>query len=833
MNITRRQASPLRWLLVGIIIILCDYPQLLRAEDRFNSRTMAIEHSLDVPVDLPDSVQPAVQAPGVYRVDILVNSTFIDRWDVAFRSSQDGKLLPILTIAQWQELGVKTTHIPTLSDFPEGKTVDDPARLMPEVAMSVDLSHQRLAINLPQVLTDNAILGMIAPSLWDEGAPAALVNYSYNAAESWQTTGEHNQNDFLNLRSGLNWGGWRLRNYSTWNSIKYPAYHTSVQKWNSAYSYLQHDIPAIRGQFLTGESTSPADVFDSVQFRGVQLTSDDNMLPDSLRGYAPVIRGIANSNAIVTIRQNGAVIYQTHVTPGAFVINDLYPTSASGDIEVTVTESNGDKHRFTQPFSAVPVMQREGRLKYAFTGGRYRPWRQKSNEPEFAQGTLIYGLGSGITVFGGGQFSADYSALNAGLGTLVGDMGSVSLDTTWAKDSSSQGQAWRVQYAKNLASTDTTFSMGALRYSDNYFNFSDATDVQHIDASERYNALPCSQLRFSLTQNIDHSNLGSLSFSYYQQKYRGSQANQRNYSLDYNINLYGIDYSLAVASSENVDLQLDKQISLSVSVPLERWLPRARATFSSNSTQHGDTLQQVGLNGTLLEDNNLSYSVSEGYGNRGQGNSGSVNFNYLASAAQVSGGYNYNQQNHQINYGLQGAIVAHPYGVTFAQPLAGDMASIAIVRAPGAAGVKVQNNKGVYTDWRGYAVVRYVSPYKRTRVSLDTTSFDENTDVDNNVLSVVPTAGAVVIASFKTRSGGRLLLTLTHAGKPVPFGAQAVVVNDKTNSGIVGDNGQVYLSGLSDEVDIRVNWQTGQCVAHFKLPKSPTSQVLQAQARCQ
>ena len=67
-----------------------------------------------------------------------------------------------------------------------------------------------------------------------------------------------------------------------------------------------------------GESSSPSDVFDSVSFRGAQLASDDDMLPESLRGYAPVVRGIARSNAQVVIRQNGYVIYQSYVAPGAF-----------------------------------------------------------------------------------------------------------------------------------------------------------------------------------------------------------------------------------------------------------------------------------------------------------------------------------------------------------------------------------------------------------------------------------------------------------------------------------------------------------------------------------
>lgn len=39
------------------------------------------------------------------------------------------------------------------------------------------------------------------------------------------------------------------------------------------------------------------------------------MLPDSQKGFAPTIRGIARTNAQVTVRQNGYVLYQTYVTP--------------------------------------------------------------------------------------------------------------------------------------------------------------------------------------------------------------------------------------------------------------------------------------------------------------------------------------------------------------------------------------------------------------------------------------------------------------------------------------------------------------------------------------
>src|SRR2546427_6992467 len=91
---------------------------------------------------------------------------------------------------------------------------------------------------------------------------------------------------------------------------------------------------------------------DSTSFRGIRLNSDDRMLPDSQRGYAPVVRGVANTNARVTITQNGIKLYETTVAPGAFVINDLYPTGYGGDLQVSITEANGAVRSFAVPYAA-------------------------------------------------------------------------------------------------------------------------------------------------------------------------------------------------------------------------------------------------------------------------------------------------------------------------------------------------------------------------------------------------------------------------------------------------------------------------------------------------
>lgn len=101
-------------------------------------------------------------------------------------------------------------------------------------------------------------------------------------------------------------------------------------------------------------------------------------------------------------------------------------------------------------------------------------------------------------------------------------------------------------------------------------------------------------------------------------------------------------------------------------------------------------------------------------------------------------GYGYDHSQSRVDYGLQGGILVHENGVTLSQPLSETMA---LVKAPGAADVNIANNTGVKTDWRGYAVVPYVTAYRRNQIALDTSTLPDNVDMTLTSTSVIPTRG--------------------------------------------------------------------------------------------
>jgi outer membrane usher protein len=173
-----------------------------------------------------------------------------------------------------------------------------------------------------------------------------------------------------------------------------------------------------------------------------------------------------------------------------------------------------------------------------------------------------------------------------------------------------------------------------------------------------------------------------------------------------------------------------------------------------------------------LTDNNLSWSVMQGYGSQGQGSNSGINADWRASYAETLIGYARDRYSERVNYGLQGGIVAHRNGLTFSQPLGETMALIA---APGAQNVAVLGQSGVKTDRFGYTVVPYLSPYRKNDLTLNTETLADDAELALATQTVIPTRGALVKASYETSLGKRVLMTLRKRnGASVPFGAMVI-----------------------------------------------------------
>lgn len=643
-------------LIPSIAFMLSGFSFDLHAELYFNPALLSGDPQ-EV-ADLSRFEKNGSQQPGSYIVDVYLNKAFISSKSINFlvrdeveetvsqpalNNSRPGieatenvamdntGLAACITTQALEKLNVNTAAFPELAALAADECV--PLRTMiPGASTTFDFQKMRLDISIPQVAMKTQARGYIPPEQWDHGINAALFNYSVSGDSSKGKEGGY----YLNLNSGLNLSGWRLRDYSTWS--RYSSDSRSFQQWQHVKTYLQRTIVPLRSELTLGDTSTNGEVFEGFGFQGIQLDSDDNMYPDSMRGFAPVVRGIASSNARVSIRQRGYVIYQAYVAQGAFVINDIYPMSSSGDLEVTVTEANGSKQIFTVPYSSVPILQREGHVKYSVTAGKYRSGSDQDDSPTFAQGTLVWGTPHNTTVYGGAQYSDNYRAFNLGVGLNLGTWGAVSADVTHADSTLAdgrqhQGQSLHFHYARSLNSLGTTFQLTGYHYSTQGFHTLAETarkrmsgwDTDDNDADEPqarpsyadyYNLHNTKRQRLEANVSQRLGRYGSVYLLGSRQTYWNNSSANNSLQAGFSSSIGRVSYSLSYGYRRITGQpRADQTVALTLSLPLDSWFgDRDRlsvnhpvyANINTSRDNNGTMSQQVGISGTWLDDNNLS-----------------------------------------------------------------------------------------------------------------------------------------------------------------------------------------------------------------------------------
>ncbi|OXJ12686.1 fimbria/pilus outer membrane usher protein [Burkholderia sp. HI2500] len=747
-------------------------------------------------------------APGTYGVDLVVGQDWVGRYDIAFKAAPDTpEAQPCFDEKVLRRIGIDFARLP--ADVAAAITAKGEClrigQIVPEASASFDFNEQRLALSIPQASLAHRARGYVSPDQWNDGVPVGMLDYNLNVYSAKVKGSRADTQGYLGLNGGVNVGNWHFRHNGS-----YAWSERGGGSYQDIATYLQRDLPSLSSQLVIGETFTSGELFDSTQFRGVRLSSDDRMLPDSLRGYAPVVRGVANSNAKVTIRQNGVTLYETTVSPGPFEIGDLYPTGYGGDLRVSVTEADGSVHTFSVPYASVPLSLRPGIQRYSFVAGALRSQQNTSN-PLFAQLTYQRGLTNLLTAYGGLTVAAGYASAMAG-GAFNTRFGAVGVDFTQATTSIPgvkrfSGSSLRVSYSKSVAPTGTDVSIAAYRYSTNgYFNLNDAMSARDaVRMGYSVDTVGRQRNRASLmvSQRLGEKG-GQLSVTASASNYWNRAGSDVNYSVGYNNAFRNVSYSLSATRQRGQGNQASTLYYASVSIPLGKSSPMMLTGNMTRDTEGRTQLQSM-LSGSLGVDNDLSYSLAANHTN-GQGNAstdGSGSLTYRARFAEfnLSAGGSSNYQ--QGSIGIRGAAVAHPGGITLSQPLS---ETFGIVEAKGAEGARVTNASGVRVDSRGYAVVPYLTPYNMNTVELDPKGISMDVELKETSQQVAPRAGAVPLLKFDTDTGRAAVIQATRSdGTPLPFGA---AVSDETGKslGVVGQASRIFARGLKDKGELTVKW---------------------------
>lgn len=753
-------------------------------------------------------------APGEYPLDVYLNGYRVARRTIELRASPDGAVRPCLSGEALDALGVDTARLEA-EGVDVSQTCIDVERAIADARASFDMNQLRLDLSIPQVALRRSARGQVDPALWERGIDALTLGYNVSANQLDYDSGGHTTGAYAGLTMGLNLGGWRLRNQSSWRRES-----GAGDDFQNVRSYAEHDVTALQSQFTFGDTFTSGELFDSTALRGIKLATDDRMRPDSMRGYAPVVRGAAETNARVVIRQTGFVILETNVAPGAFEIDDLYATGYGGDLEVTVIEADGRERSFSVPYAAVPQLLRPGVWRYSAAAGQVRNGALHGEAPNFIEGTFQRGLGNLLTTYAGVQATDGHLYRSLLVGAAFNTpVGAVSLDVTGARtkftlpDEDASGYSARLTYSKSIPQTNTDFALAAYRYSSRgYLSLGDAVRLNdEVRNGELRGGVgdgagnQRSRFQLTVSQSLGERG-GSLFVSGSRNDYwGGSLPVDSSYQVGWNRQFRNVSLGVNASRTRLAGRGYDNQASLSLSMPL------GSAGFRSTSPQltlatghdHDGNSVQVGVTGNIGDRRQFNYGVSGDFNDRDTDSVG-INAGWRAALASLGSSYSRSAQSRQASLSASGGVVVHGGGITLA-PQLGD--TIGLVEAKGAQGARLGVDGVGRVDHRGYAIAGNLTPYRFNDVVLDPAGLSVDVELDTSRLQTVPRAGAVVPLKFGANVGRAMLI---HArlddGEPVPFGAQ-VEDADGTQIGLVGQGGQAFVRGQGLQAGpLRVTW---------------------------
>ena len=645
---------------------------------------------------------------------------------------------------------------------PKGGGEEDEDDDEPVVRRRYDAQRRQLVLRVKDELMSRA-RGDVPFSRYDDGVNALRLDYQVNAAKSTRVVdGAHvgNNSVYATLNPGFNVGAWRARstlNYARDRSLASPG--AGDPHWSRDNTYLTRDIGRWRSRVTVGEGYTDSLLFAAIPFTGLQIGSEDSLLPDYLEAFTPVVRGVATSNAEVFVRQRGVLFYHTTVAPGPFELYDVRPPSSSGDIRVTVREADGTEHVSIVPYTAMPLLTHGKVWKYAVNVGQYRPlFGNVYPHEDFVQATAGYGLPYKLSAYAGALSSKGYESRSAGMGWDLDRGGAVSLDVSGSKVARAladrSGRQWRLRYAKSIASTGTGLSVDYRRFDSGTYRtleslyardeqirfWSELVGAEHADqwVLERR---PRSQVRLDFKQNVgDTGNLyATLARNDYWSETRKGLAAQLGMTW------YGERFDLDIQASHNrTGATRVTSAQFSLSIPLGKVRGSTlRYGVSAERDEEGGMTWNNRLAGSGMRDYRLSYVLNDQRAYRDEGRTAdSARLMYQADAARWGVGYTQGGGTRRRDASVEGSIIGWPGGFVFGQSLG---ETVGVIQSPRFVDTSIDGQMATRTDSRGRAVVSYLTPYRVNRLGLDSIKLGTRYDYDTLFREVVPTTGAVLI----------------------------------------------------------------------------------------
>ena len=735
--------------------------------------------------------------PGEYLLDIKINGQAVGQQKVRYLASKDekhtqacinGEILARLALKEeaQQKVAQPFADCYDLLSLP-GATLSNYAGV--------------LDITIPQAWMKYNDPNWTPPERWDQGIGGFLLDYSLTGQYTRQLDMHKDYSTLSGYgQTGFNLGGWRVR--GEYQTSYYSATHQFDFDMNQFYAY--RPLPMMAAKLTAGEIYLDSQVFDTVRFTGLNLASDERQLPPNLQGYAPEIRGLAKTNAKVTVKQSGRIIYET-----TFNIQDLR-SSVRGTLDVQVEEQDGSISTFQVNTANIPYLTRPGYVRYNVAIGAPSRYSHKIQGPGFASGDFSWGITNAWSLYGGLQSAgAEYTAVSAGIGRDLSVFGALSLDATESYSQQSnqkrlKGTSFKLSYAKTFDEYNSSITFAGYRFSQEDFrSFSQYLNERY----EGYDSLGREKEVYTITGNktfwADEPGKATTVFLTYTHQNYWNRSSQDRYGISlgrsFNVgNIRGITTNISAYRSD-YEGRKDDSIALSLSIPVgdSKW------SGLDVQTNNGKTSPM------------LSYTDSSDYNNlwrlrAGASQSGYANvdgyYQRRSQYAEINSNASYQQDNYlSLSSTLRGGFTATRHGAALHNSGATLNTARVMVNTNGIGDVPLNDGKSRTNNF-GIAVIPDIVSYNSFDTRVDVDAMSESIEPAKAISTATLTEGAIGYQTFGMAKGEKMMGIIRLAdGTYPPFGAE-VINDDGVSVSMIMEGGQGWLAGVNPQELLSVVW---------------------------
>lgn len=675
------------------------------------------------------------------------------------------------------------------------------------------------------LVSDDAIQPLtIDVGAYQYGGTAGIFNYEV-ATQVSQFAGQKTKYSSAYTEIGFNAGDWIVRSRQSYTA------QDAVKDFQMLYSYAQKSFAQSGSKVQLGQINITDSALPGASITGLQWVPEGALQQNPSTGAT--VEGIAQQQARVEIRQNGALIHSSRVPAGPFRLQNIQLISGSADLDVRVIEDNGGQRSFTVAASSLGQVAVTS-PGYSMAVGKVRTF----DSPGMQSPLVVTGTGGWAvdrnSILSAGVMVAEnkYRATGMTFSTSFGRSTALNMSSTLSSAGSQEATGGQVTVGISQKLTDAiTASVNFRKQSIGYRDLMDSV----MTDSRRYDTRTRDQYGVSLGWN--NRTLGTFSAGYSVSKnFNGSQGN--HLLLSWNKQFKYATVGLNLESSENISsntgvgldtVDKDKAIYLTISAPLRN----GRSIGSYANKRNGNTRFGATYNDTSNDLAKYRLTASQDGETRNRDFSGNVNL--LPRYTQLDLGYAQNgSDSSSYNARVQGGVAVKDGAMTLSPYQLNDTFGIAKVGK--LSGVKIDTPSGpVWTDPWGRAVLPQLNAYKNSKVEILTKSLPRNVDIKNGIQEISLGRGAVGTLDFAVETQRRVLLKVTGSdGKPIRKGAAVLDALGQYVTSVV-DGGQVLLNNVQLSQSLSISQDGGaSCDLKFKIEKEPDLNVYyeQSNASC-